>query len=60
MLERVQNPDRIEAGYGGRLVAQKELDVSHVLRVVYAEGEAGIKKVVTFYPGKKERYENKI
>lgn len=60
VLDCMKNPDKIEAGYRGRLVAQKGLDVSHVLRVVFAEGKAGIKRVITFYPGKKERYENKI
>lgn len=60
ILDCVKNPDKIAAGCRGRLVAQKGFDSSHVLRVVYAEREAGIKRVITFYPGKRERYENKI
>ncbi len=51
----VFNPDRVESGYKNRLIAQKELDLDHVLRIVYDETEKGI-RIITFYPGRKERY----
>ncbi len=51
----VLNPDRVESGYKDRLIAQKELDSKHVLRIVYEETENAI-KIITFYPGRKERY----
>ena len=49
-------PDNIEKGYKGRLIAQKELDEDHVLRVVY-EKEADKIIIITLYPGRKKRYE---
>ena len=52
----VIEPDNIEKGYKGRLIAQKELDEGHVLRVVYEE-EADKIIIITLYPGRKKRYE---
>ncbi len=49
------NPDRVESRYKNRLIAQKELDSDHVLRIVYEETEKEI-RIITFYPGRKERY----
>ena len=52
----VRFPDKIDAGYQDRLIAQKALDETHVLRVVY---EKKTKKllVITVYPGRRFRYE---
>jgi hypothetical protein len=52
----VVNPDKIEEGYKGRIIAQKGLDTSHVLRVVYEKHGEEI-TVITFYPGRRERYD---
>lgn len=52
----ITSPDKIDIGYKERLVAQKELDKDHVLRVVY-ENKPDRILVVTMYPGRKERYE---
>jgi len=57
VLDCLENPDRIKEGYKGRRVAQKVMDPEHVLRVVFVEME-GMKRVITFYPGRRERYEN--
>lgn len=46
----------VECGYKNRLIAQKELDSNHVLRVVYEETENEL-KIITLYPGRKDRYE---
>lgn len=43
-------------GYGGRKIAQGPLDESRVLRVVYEEKGDDI-IIVTFYPGRRQRYE---
>ena len=57
IIEKViKDADHIEHGYKDRLIAQKELDLIHVLRVVFEETESNI-KVITFYPGRKDRYE---
>lgn len=56
VLGIVRNPDAVFDGYGGRTVAQGPLDERRVLRVVYEERENDI-VIVTFYPGRRERYE---
>ncbi len=53
----VLSPDRIDAGYKGRLIAQKGFDERRVLRVVYETLPDKI-YVVTVYPGRRSRYEN--
>jgi hypothetical protein len=43
----------------GRFIAQKGVTERHVLRVVYRqEGESRV--VITFYPGRRERYEAEL
>lgn len=37
----------------------KEIDEKHYLRVIYKE-EGNTKKIITFYPTKKGRYESKL
>ncbi|MBI4126998.1 MAG: DUF4258 domain-containing protein [Deltaproteobacteria bacterium] len=59
VLDCVKKPDKIDAGYKGRKIAQKGFDAEHVLRVVYTE-EDGIKRIITCYPGRRERYEDEI
>jgi len=54
--ETVIAPDKVEAGYGQRKVAQKAYDEAHVLRVVYEEKGSEM-LVVTVYPGRRSRYE---
>ncbi len=56
VIDVVSNPQRIDEGYAGRMVAQKEHDADHVIRVVY-EKESGNMKIITMYPGRKTRYE---
>lgn len=56
----VLNPDYEEKGYINRIVAQQKFSDEYVIRVVYEKLEEMI-KIITIYPGKKERYEkNKI
>ena len=52
----IYDPDRVESTYKGRKVAQKTLDESHVLRVIFEEHPEEI-VVITLYPGRRERYE---
>ncbi len=54
--EAIEKPDSIEIGYKDRLVAQKTLDETHVLRVIYEETEKNV-TVITIYPGRRKRYE---
>lgn len=49
----------VEQGYGGRKILQTPYDQNHVLRIVFEEKGHEV-KIITFYPGRKTRYENKI
>ena len=58
VIETLNSPDRIEIDRDPP-VAQRSLDEDHVLRVVFrAEGDD--KVVITFYPGRRQRYENQL
>lgn len=52
----IRNPDIIEEGYKGRLVAQRGIDDSHVVRVVYETRPEEL-YVITVYPARRSRYE---
>lgn len=49
-------PQDVTLGYRNRLIAQAQLDADKVLRVVYEESDDEI-VIVTFYPGRRSRYE---
>ncbi|MBN1190234.1 MAG: hypothetical protein JXA46_10810 [Dehalococcoidales bacterium] len=51
----LERPEKTEAGSAGRKIAQGRLDENKVLRIIYEENNEEI-VVVTFYPGKRERY----
>ena len=57
--DTVRKPKKVEEGYKGRKVAQREITETHVLRVVYEEQSEEI-HIVTFYPGRKDRYAGKL
>jgi len=55
--ETIVNPDKLSLQSGERYIAQKEISDEHVLRVIYRkEGTRHI--VITFYPGRRDRYED--
>lgn len=57
--EALTAPDMVIPQTKGRRIAQKRITERHVLRVVYRqEGENQV--VITFYPGRRERYEAKL
>ena len=59
-VERVvRSPETLRVGVHGRMVAQRGITETHVLRVVYEESEDEL-VVVTFYPGRKDRYEGNV
>jgi hypothetical protein len=57
--EAVRHPDRIETGRKGRKVATRGWTPNRVLRVVYRESDDAF-EIVTFYPGRRSRYEAPI
>ncbi len=52
-------PDRVIPQSEGKYIAQKRIGESHVLRVIYRE-EGDDYVVITFYPGRRERYEGSV
>lgn len=59
VLATVATPEWEEPGHGGRLVRQRALDATHVLRVVIEETDSEL-VVVTFYPGRRSRYAGNV
>jgi hypothetical protein len=57
--ETLLKPDRIDEGFRGRKIAQRKISEKHVLRVVFVEESKEI-GVVTFYPGRRSRYESSV
>jgi len=49
-------PEKVIPQSGRRFIAQRKITERHVLRVVYRQ-EGNIRVVITFYPGRRERYE---
>ena len=56
IIDVVRSPDRLEPGEESKQIAQKQLDKTRVLRVVYREFNAFI-LIITLYPGRRSRYE---
>jgi hypothetical protein len=57
VLRTMKKPERIEPSHGRRNIAQRALDAGHVLRVVF-EDLPDVMRIITFYPGRRERYED--
>jgi hypothetical protein len=55
--EIVKNPESTSTGRKGRKIFQNSFDDTHAIRVI-CEVEASDIKVITFYPARKDRYEN--
>ena len=55
----VLNPEKQEIARKGRKLAQRGLDRTRVLRVVYEDRDNDL-LVVTFYPGRRDRYEGEL
>ncbi len=58
VLATLNKPDFIDYSRLPLLIAERKIDRTHVLRVVYKE-EKGVVKVITFYPGRLKNYGKK-
>jgi len=56
VFDTVRSPDKLETGEEDKLITQKRLDKSLVLRVVYRDFGSFI-LIITLYPGRRTRYE---
>jgi hypothetical protein len=59
IVDAVTKPDLLQHGMKEIMIAQKALDEDHVIRVIYAKKDNDI-RVITFYPARRKRYEDKI
>ncbi len=50
-------PEKIIAGEIGRLIGQRSIAETHMIRVIYEKEEDSI-KVITFYPTRRRKYES--
>ena len=53
------NPLKVRPGYAGRKIAEGHLTAIHLIRVVFEELPHEW-KVITIYPARRDRYENKL
>lgn len=56
IIETIRSPEQLEFKEDNKRIAQKKLNESLVIRVVYHEFNAFI-LVITFYPGRRTRSE---
>lgn len=57
IIAALERPDKVEPGYRGRKIAQMVLDEEHVIRIIFEDFNDTL-KVVTFWPARRERYED--
>jgi len=59
--DTIRNPDTMmpDPSGGGRTIAQRRMSDRHVLRVVFRR-EDNVAVVITFYPGRRSRYETAV
>ena len=55
----IEGPDSVKEGRNNRMIAQRAIDEEHLLRVIYEKRRDDI-VIVTFYPARRERYENQL
>jgi len=55
----IKEPEKVTLGRRGCLIAHKPVSQTHLIRVIYKQQGHEI-KVITFYPARKERYEDQI
>jgi hypothetical protein len=53
----IREPERVTVGKRGRLIAHKPISQTHLIRVIYEQQGDEI-KIITFYPARRERYED--
>jgi len=58
VIETINNPELIDRSRYPLLIAQKQININHVLRVVYKK-ENSNKIIITFYPGRIKQYEQR-
>ncbi len=59
VIEAVRNPEKVERSRNNRFVAERAIDEGHLIRVIY-EFQGDEIAIITFYPARKRRYEDKI
>jgi len=58
VIEIINNPELIDRSRFPLLIAQKQINANHVLRIVYKK-ENSNKIIITFYPGRIKQYEQR-
>ena len=59
VIGAVCNPEKVERSRNNRFVAERAIDEEHLIRVIY-EIRGDEMAIITFYPARKSRYEDKI
>ena len=59
VIKPVEEPEKVKSGRKGRLIAGRAIDENHLLRVVYEIKDDRL-IIVTFYPARSDRYEDRV
>ena len=57
IIDIIEKPDVRRKGKKDRFIVQSNVDDTHVMRVICEINSDNV-KVITFYPARRERYEN--
>ena len=57
--EVLLNPDKVEDSIKNRKIAQKQVNSKHLIRVIFEEKNNDM-VIITFYPARRKRYEDKL
>jgi len=54
----IKRPEKVKKGKSNRLIAQKSISKTHLIRVIYERNDEI--RDITFYPARRWRYEGQI
>ena len=57
--DALNKPENIIVSAKGRLIAQKAIDETHMIRVIYKKEEDSI-RIITFYPTRRRKYGSQV
>jgi len=60
VIQAVENPEGLDFSRIPLIIAQRKIDKTHYLRVVYRKENNDKIKIITFYPARIKKYEKKI
>jgi len=60
VIQTIENPEELDFSRIPLIIAQRKIDKTHYLRVVYKKENNDRIKIITFYPARIKKYEKKL